>query len=103
MHVHITKHKAKLGECNYFLDMFSLLSLGHWRTGQGPLSFMSYLAPLQGHLNFGISLVGIIFQLLFFTVDCPNLSISFLSFFFLFFFSLYDEGRGLQWTHFCFQ
>ena len=81
MHVHITKHKAKLGECNYFLDMFSLLSLGHWRTGQGPLSFMSYLASLQGHLNFGISLVGIIFQLLFSTSSSPVHRCRVLSFF----------------------
>lgn len=72
MCIQITKHKARLLTWGmHFLGIFSLLSLGHWRTRKEHYSFMSYLASFQGHLNFGIFLVGINFLLLFFPPLLP--------------------------------
>lgn len=73
MFVQVTKHKARLltwGNA-IFSGIFSLLSLGHWRTRQEHQSFMNRLASLQGHVNFRIFLVGISSQLLFFTPNSP--------------------------------
>lgn len=60
MFVQVTKHKARRltwGNAA-FSDIFSLLSLGHWRTRQEHESFMSCLPSLQGHVSFRSVLVG---------------------------------------------
>lgn len=67
MYVQMAQHKAffflSSGGMHFFSDIFSLLSLGHRVTRQGHYGFMSHLTSLQGHLNFGIFLVGISFHL----------------------------------------